>query len=454
MSDTSSEVPTAEPIERKWDVCFSYAGEDRKNVEKVANKVKRTWNVDVFYDRNYENDLWGKDLDKELPKIFGDDGRYCVVFISKDYVAKEWPRVELKIVLLRAMKEKTAYLLPVRFDDAELDELPHSIVYFPFQKKGWRRLAAEIAAKVGKYKPWWQRLPGVITITSAAILLVAVMLLPSRTNFEIADANENGVKVHVSNKGPKASQLVGFRLKFKDLPIKDTPMKVAGLGWAQRKIGAFRGADVFLTVDTLAMRLKPATSSPYLYRDIANRIAGDTATIEIDVRESDDPPASPSHRLQSFPARRIDPFIKKKAPNLSLMPPEANQDHIKVHVLNGSRPVEIGFELSFDEKLPIREAPLLMTGTNATTLRLAANSESDVLLNTWELPTQCDPLTSLQPKYDDIKPFIPAAIAVLKVRIRYLDGTGETSQVTSEPFPAQVLLPFIEKRVTQNELDC
>ena len=42
---------------------------------------------------------------------------YVVVFISKAYVEKTWPRHERRAALSRMIQEQGEYVLPVRFDD-------------------------------------------------------------------------------------------------------------------------------------------------------------------------------------------------------------------------------------------------------------------------------------------------------------------------------------------------
>ncbi len=46
---------------KKYHVALSFAGEDRKYVEEVANEL-RSKGVKVFYDKFEETKLWGKDL--------------------------------------------------------------------------------------------------------------------------------------------------------------------------------------------------------------------------------------------------------------------------------------------------------------------------------------------------------------------------------------------------------
>jgi len=106
-------------LSRSYDVVFSFAGEDRTYVEKVA-KFLSARNVNVFYDANEQANLWGKDLAEHLDSVYQQGGKYCVMFISKHYVEKMWTRHERRSALARALVERDEYILPARFDDSEV----------------------------------------------------------------------------------------------------------------------------------------------------------------------------------------------------------------------------------------------------------------------------------------------------------------------------------------------
>src|SRR6266852_295827 len=109
-------MPQNEPT---FDVCLSFAGEERDYVERVASALKAA-DVSVFYDGYEEVNLWGKDLYQHLDEVYRTKARYCVIFISTAYAGKVWTRHELKSAQARAFEENREYILPVRFDDTEL----------------------------------------------------------------------------------------------------------------------------------------------------------------------------------------------------------------------------------------------------------------------------------------------------------------------------------------------
>lgn len=110
--------PSENP-EFKYDVCLSFAGEQRDYVAEVAQRLIDA-GVRVFYDDAEKIDLWGKDLYVHLDWIYRKAARYCVLFASDDYAKKVWTNHERQSAQARAIEENTEYILPVRFDDTEV----------------------------------------------------------------------------------------------------------------------------------------------------------------------------------------------------------------------------------------------------------------------------------------------------------------------------------------------
>ena len=111
-----------------YDVAFSFAGEDRSYVEKVANCLKSS-NIIVFYDAFEQIDLWGKDLYSHLDKVYREEARYCVIFISEAYRKKLWTNHERESAQARAFQENSEYILPARFDDTEIPGIRPTVGY-------------------------------------------------------------------------------------------------------------------------------------------------------------------------------------------------------------------------------------------------------------------------------------------------------------------------------------
>ncbi|GGU74427.1 hypothetical protein GCM10010178_77300 [Lentzea flava] len=132
----------------KYDVCLSFAGEDRDYVEEVARHLTDL-GVSRFYDTDEQADLWGKNLVEHLDQIYRKDSRFCVMFISRAYAQKMWTKHERQAAFDRALVSDTEYVLPARFDDTEIPALRVGTGYIDLRHRTPRELAAMIAAKVG-----------------------------------------------------------------------------------------------------------------------------------------------------------------------------------------------------------------------------------------------------------------------------------------------------------------
>ena len=97
----------------KYDVCLSFAGEDRDYVEEVARHLTDL-GVSRFYDTDEQADLWGKNLVEHLDQIYRKDSRFCVMFISEAYARKMWTKHERQAAFDRAMVSDTEYVLPAQ----------------------------------------------------------------------------------------------------------------------------------------------------------------------------------------------------------------------------------------------------------------------------------------------------------------------------------------------------
>ncbi len=113
--------------EQKYDVCLSFAGEDREYVRQVAGELQRS-GVTCFYDEYNQVELWGKNLQEHLTSIYRDQSLFAVLFISEHYLNKPWAVLERRAALETAMNEfNREYVLPARFDDTNLPGLPNTV---------------------------------------------------------------------------------------------------------------------------------------------------------------------------------------------------------------------------------------------------------------------------------------------------------------------------------------
>lgn len=144
---SAAPVPAA-PHEFEYDVCLSFAGEQREYVEGVYNALKSR-SVRVFYDKAEQAKLWGKDLYEHLNEVYRDRARYCVMFISKEYAQKQWTSLERKGAQARVFRENREYILPARFDATEIPGINETVGYINLCDLNPDQLADLIVQKLG-----------------------------------------------------------------------------------------------------------------------------------------------------------------------------------------------------------------------------------------------------------------------------------------------------------------
>ncbi|WP_330258913.1 TIR domain-containing protein [Streptomyces murinus] len=131
-----------------YDVALSFAGEDRDYVQVVAQTLRDS-GLRVFYDDYEQVALWGKDLYSHLDRVYREQSKYCVLFISQHYAKKVWTSHERRSAQARAIEERKEYVLPARFDDTPIDGLPSTIGYLDISDTAPGELARMIMDKVG-----------------------------------------------------------------------------------------------------------------------------------------------------------------------------------------------------------------------------------------------------------------------------------------------------------------
>ena len=132
----------------QYDVCLSFAGEDRRYVRAVARALTAI-GVRVFFDEYEEAELWGKDLFAHLDDMYSNAARYCVLFVSRHYAKKLWTNHERQSAQARAIKEHAEYILPARFDETAIPGLRHTVHFIDLRRTTPKRLAGLLGDKLG-----------------------------------------------------------------------------------------------------------------------------------------------------------------------------------------------------------------------------------------------------------------------------------------------------------------
>jgi hypothetical protein len=147
--------PPQETLDRKakataefdFDAAISFAGTSRAQAAELATRIQNA-GFSVFYDDLFPEDLWGKDLTVFFDEIFRKRSRFCVMFISKDYLERPWTIHERRSAMARAIEERgNEYILPIKVDDIELPGLQPTIGYLSIER-GVERIAQALVKKL------------------------------------------------------------------------------------------------------------------------------------------------------------------------------------------------------------------------------------------------------------------------------------------------------------------
>jgi hypothetical protein len=113
-----------------------------------GRRCAQTWGASVFYDEFA--DLWGKDLTKELEKVYRARSRFVVIFVSQAYVKKAWPNLERQHAPAGRIERMDDSVLPARFDPLELPGLPSTVGYLDIGARSPQELADLVLAKLSR----------------------------------------------------------------------------------------------------------------------------------------------------------------------------------------------------------------------------------------------------------------------------------------------------------------
>jgi hypothetical protein len=110
-----------------YDFAVSYASEQREYVKRFVQFLKNK-KYHVYYDREEQSKMTGKLLHEELSEIYSKKSKVRVIFLSKEYIRKDFTRFESEIILAENVYEKRKMFI-FKFDDVSLSGLNRNIVY-------------------------------------------------------------------------------------------------------------------------------------------------------------------------------------------------------------------------------------------------------------------------------------------------------------------------------------
>jgi len=101
----------------EYQIAVSFAKEDRVIVDEYVKKLQDR-NIKVFYDKDNQSIIWGKNINQYLSHIFSEGAKYCVIFVSANYKNNPWAKHELSNAQSRESNQFEEYILPIIIDDS------------------------------------------------------------------------------------------------------------------------------------------------------------------------------------------------------------------------------------------------------------------------------------------------------------------------------------------------
>jgi hypothetical protein len=125
LAKTKRAVATSAAFDaRQFQVALSFPGEHRPFVCAIAEHLKRELGNDsAFYDNDYVAELARPNLDVLLQRVYHDRSDLIVVFLSEDYLAKEWCGLEWRAIRDIIKQRRDATVMLLRLDQVQVPGL-------------------------------------------------------------------------------------------------------------------------------------------------------------------------------------------------------------------------------------------------------------------------------------------------------------------------------------------
>lgn len=147
QKNLSNEIDEAKKnSESVYDIAISYSSKQKEYVTEVAENLEMS-GIKIFFAPFKENEMWGEKLDLYLDETFFSKAKFCIMFISRDYIEIEWCNKEASAAFNR-QSEMGTYILPVRFDDTQLIGLSPNIAFLTTKDNNPKELSLKVIRKL------------------------------------------------------------------------------------------------------------------------------------------------------------------------------------------------------------------------------------------------------------------------------------------------------------------
>ena|ERR1017187_7686614 len=136
---------------KRFRVALSFPGEHRGRIERIAEILAVHLGRDkVLYDRWYGAEFARPNLDVYLTKLYHDESDLIVVFLCKEYNAKEWCGLEWRALRDVLKHKEDDRLMFLRLDHADIQGLYSIDGYLDISHMTDGEVAADILIRVGE----------------------------------------------------------------------------------------------------------------------------------------------------------------------------------------------------------------------------------------------------------------------------------------------------------------
>lgn len=136
----------------KYQILLSHAPEDTAIAEGLARHLQEK-EVTVYFDKFAEVEKWGKNNIDFINEVFGNQGKYCVVLLSKYYANNKLTNLQRQISQSKALNQNEECLLPIRLDNTSVDGFLDTIACIKYYEKTEAEIVSILCKKLGMESP-------------------------------------------------------------------------------------------------------------------------------------------------------------------------------------------------------------------------------------------------------------------------------------------------------------
>lgn len=212
----------------KYDIAFSYASEQREIIKQYSEKLQRL-GLSVFIDTEHPELFVFNHVPETLKSIYDNDEIVMLIFLSKEYVNKDFTKYESHIAFDRLLTEKRLSI--IKLDASTLSWLPSSFFYYDINKYTCDEICQSLYNAIRKYQ-----IPNIENLFKG----INEFILSNFQNFNCLLANKTCVIYNIESTKQNKIKItlnVGLhRILFYYYKNTDTPFPIAEIYISEKSI--------------------------------------------------------------------------------------------------------------------------------------------------------------------------------------------------------------------------